>query len=642
MDLSANTKSNKLPGLTPRVLLLVLLLAPINCYILVEMEVVRYTYPTWIVPLAYVVFTLMALLILNYLIRRIAPRVALRQDELLTLYVMLSIVITMTGVDILQAVIGVLGHAFQFATLENEFRDLFWEYIPRWLTVSDTRALQGYYEGESSIYLAENLKVWIPVVLAWLLLFMVLGFIFLCLNVILRRQWTEREKLTYPITQLPLEMTSPVSGFFRNKRMWIGFAIAAGISLINGISFLYPSMPSLPVTRRSFDFAEPPLSFYGGATVALYPFAIGIMFLMPLDVLFSTAFFYGLYRNESALAEAMGWRTSADFPYLNEQAVGAFIALGICLFWIGRQHFMAVLKSVFRRKPGLDDSQEPLPYRFAVWGFVLGLIFFAFLLNRAGMSFWLASAFAVLFLITPIITTRIRAESGIFVHAYHNQAPRYMLIDALGTRRLGTQNLTTLSICFFNRDYRTQQMPHQLEAFKMAEQANINPRRMIAAIFIAVALGVILGFGVQLRYFYKFGADSGYFNGWSTGYGTEFFGRLRNWIYRPTNTDSIKLLFMGIGFCFMLMLVYMRVRFFWLPLHPLGYAMGSNQEMSDLWLPILICLLLKWLILKYGGIRSYRRAVPFFLGLVLGDHLMGIAWSLLSVALNTNMYQFYP
>jgi len=148
---------------------------------------------------------------------------------------------------------------------------------------------------------------------------MVLGFIFLCLNIILRRQWTEREKLTYPIAQLPLEMTSPISGFFRNKRMWIGFAIAASISLINGISFLYPSMPSIPVTRRSFGFSGPPLSYYDGVTISFYPFAIGIMILMPLDVLFSTAFFYGLYRNTAALGEAMGWRSSSNFPYLEQQ-----------------------------------------------------------------------------------------------------------------------------------------------------------------------------------------------------------------------------------------------------------------------------------------------------------------------------------
>jgi hypothetical protein len=606
------------------------------------MELVRYTFPTWTVPLSNVIFILMAVVAINYLIRWIAPRAALRQDELLVLYVMLSFITTLSACDTTQAVLSVLGHASWFATLENEYKELFSEHLPRWLTVSDTRALRGYYTGDSSLYLAENLKVWAPVVLAWLLLFLVLAFILLCLNVILRRQWTERERLTYPIIQLPLEMTSSVSGFFRNKRMWIGFAIAAGIGLLNGFNALYPAVPRIPVTRRFFEFSERPLSFYGQIIIAFYPFAIGIMFLMPLDVLFSTAFFYGLYRNQLALAKAMGWSSLPDFPYPDEQAFGAFSALCIYLAWTGRHHFKGVLRSAFKRQTELGDAEEPLPYRAAVWGLFLGLIFFAFLLHRAGMALWLASIFAILFLITPIITTRIRAESGIFVHAYHHQAPRYVLITALGTRRLGPQNLTALTVCFFNRDYRPQQMPHQLEALKISEQANINKRRMLMAIFIATVLGVLVAFWVQLHVYYKFGADSGYFGPWALGYGRQFFGRLRNWIYRPTNADSTGMLFMGIGFSVMAMLTYLRVRFFWLPLHPLGYAMASNQEMSDLWVPILICLFLKWLILKYGGIRSYRRAVPFFLGLVLGDYLMGSIWSLLSVVLNMDMYQFYP
>ena len=70
--------------------------------------------------------------------------------------------------------------------------------------------------------------------------------------------------------------------------------------------------------------------------------------------------------------------------------------------------------------------------------------------------------------------------------------------------------------------------------------------------------------------------------------------------------------------------------------------MASNQKMSDLWAPILICLFLKWLLLRHGRVGSYRRAAPFFFGLVLGDYLMGSAWSLLNVILNTEMYQFYP
>ena len=641
MALSMDTEQSKLPGLTLRVLLLVLLIAPFACYLLMQMELVRHTFLTWTVPLPNVIFILMVILALNYPIRWIASRAALRRDEMLVLYVMLSLILTMASQDIMQPVLSVLGHGFRFATLENEYKELFWQHLPRWLTVSDTPAMRGYYEGGSSLYLAETLKVWVPVILAWLLFFMVIGFIFLCINVILRRQWTEREKLTYPVIQLPLEMTNPVSGFFRNKRMWMGFTIAASINLLNGISFLYPAVPNIPVTRQFLEFSEPPLSYYGEIIVAFYPFAIGLMFLMPLDVLFSTAFFYGMFRNQMALGEIMGWRSLPGFPYMNQQSFGAFIALCIGLFWIGRQHFRDVLKSAFSRKSESDDAREPLPYRFAVWGLVLGLILFAFLLDRAGMTIWLALIFPILFLITPIMSTRIRAESGIFVHNFLYQAPRFMLISALGTRGLGRQNLTTLSVCSFNFGYRAQQMPHHLEAFRISEQAGISNRRMAVAILIATMIGVVVAFWVQLHLYYKIGADTGHFRH-SLAYGRWHFGRLKNWVDYPAGPDWMATLFMGIGFFAMIVLMCMRVRFFWLPLHPLGYAMATNHEMSDLWLPILICLLLKWFILKHGGIRSYRRAVPFFLGLVLGGYLMGNIWSLFTAALNKSMYQFYP
>ncbi len=629
-------------GLTWRVSLIVLLVVPINCYLLIQMELVRYTFPTWVVPLSNVIFILMGTLVINGLINVFVPHMALRRDELLLLYVMLSLTTTLAGCDVLQAVLSVLGHGFWFATEENEWKTLFWSYIPSWLTVDDEKALQGYYLGESSFYIKHHLKVWIPVILAWLGLFLLLAFIFLCLNSILRRQWADRERLTFPIIQLPLQMTDPTSGFFRNKRMWVGFAIAGGISLLNGLSTLYPVVPDIPVTRRYFAFHESPFNLYDGVTVAFYPFAIGIMFLMPLDVLFSTAVFYFLYRNELAFANLYGFGKLPKFPYQDEQTFGAFLGLCIFFLWVGRQHFRGILKNVLVRDAIRDDVGEPMRYRTALWGLVGGLFVFTLALHRAGMSLGVASVFSFLFLVTPIITTRIRAEAGIFVHAYHWQAPRYVLNTILGTRGLGAQNLTALSICFFNRDYRPQQMPHQLEAFKIAEQAKIEPRRMLAGILIATGIGIIAYLWVQLHLYYEKGADSAYFGKWSLGYGQEYFARLTNFLHYPTATDWAGVVFMALGFGVMGLLTYLRVKFFWLPLHPLGYVMASNQEMSDLWAPILICLVLKWVILRHGGIRSYRRAIPFFLGLVLGDYLMGSIWSFLNVILNTTMYQFYP
>ena len=69
--------------------------------------------------------------------------------------------------------------------------------------------LRGYYQGESSIYFPLHLLTWVPVILSWVLLFSLLAVILLCLNTILRRQWADSERLTFPIIQLPLEMDKP-------------------------------------------------------------------------------------------------------------------------------------------------------------------------------------------------------------------------------------------------------------------------------------------------------------------------------------------------------------------------------------------------------------------------------------------------
>ena len=179
------------------------------------MELVRYTFPTWVVPFSNVIFILIAILLINSILRLLKVNFAFGQGELLFLYVTLSFATTLAGCDILQAVLSVLGHGFWFATEENEWQTLFWHHLPQWLTVSDKDALRGYYHGDSSLYLPHHLRVWMPVVGAWLLLFTVIGFIFLCLNTILRQQWSQRERLTFPVIQLPLAMTDLKSGSFK-------------------------------------------------------------------------------------------------------------------------------------------------------------------------------------------------------------------------------------------------------------------------------------------------------------------------------------------------------------------------------------------------------------------------------------------
>ena len=59
-----------------------------------------------------------------------------------------------------------------------------------------------------------------------------------------------------------------------------------------------------------------------------------------------------------------------------------------------------------------------------------------------------------------------------------------------------------------------------------------------------------------------------------------------------------------------------------------------------LWFPFLVCWLVKWVLLKYGGIHGYRRAVPLFLGLVLGDFVLGCIWTILGLLTGEATYMF--
>ena len=355
-------------GLTPKSLLLAFVLIPFNIWWLIELEVVRVGYPTIIHPQANVIFIVFWLLLIGYALHKLSPRLGISQQELLTVHFMLCIVSCLCSWDMLQILMPIMSYPFRFATPENDWRNLFWRNIPEWLTVSDEKTLLGYYEGGSSLYTLHYLKAWLAPVIAWSSFIFVLMVVLLCINTLLRIQWTEHERLSYPLTQLPLEMTNPRLRFFRNRLMWIGFSIAALISIVNLLNSIYPIIPYIPVKRQGIG---------GGIRVSFYPFVIGMSFMMPQDLLFSCWAFYWLYKIELMIGDMMGWRNLPRFPYAAEQGFGVYMGLLIFALWIGRSHFIGLLRHLFtssRSRFQLDDSREPMPYRLAVIGIVFGII----------------------------------------------------------------------------------------------------------------------------------------------------------------------------------------------------------------------------------------------------------------------------
>ena len=195
---------------------------------------------------------------------------------------------------------------------------------------------------------------------------------------------------------------------------------------------------------------------------------------------------------------------------------------------------------------------------------------------------------------------------------------------------------------FFNRTYWVNPMPEHLEAFKMSERRNINLRHTSIAILIATAIGVVVSFWFLLDSFYRHGHDSAHFHPHSLWYGRMAYGQLENWLNYPREADGPALAFMAGGFGLTAVLMFLRTRFLWWPLHPLGYVTADSWGMFNLWSCIFVAWAIKTIILRYGGLGSYRRAVPFFLGVALGDYIVGFIWSILSIVTNAPLYNFFP
>jgi hypothetical protein len=263
---------------------------------------------------------------------------------------------------------------------------------------------------------------------------------------------------------------------------------------------------------------------------------------------------------------------------------------------------------------------------------------------KAGMSAWVFLIFLGFYLAIVIGITRMRAELGPPIHAIGYVSPQYFMISLLGTRCLRAGNLTMLSLLNWLSGstyaaFRTHPMPHQMEAFKLAERAQINNRTMFFLLVLACAVGIVGSLVLYPYVIYKEGVAAG--SEQILAGGSEAYNFLASWLTIPQATDFIGMSVMAVTFIANLAMMFMRARFVWFPLHPAGYVIGVAPGTTDnYWFTLLLTTIIKWLLLRHGGIKAYRRTIPFFIGLVLGEALMGCFWPAISLILRTSVYSW--
>jgi hypothetical protein len=91
----------------------------------------------------------------------------------------------------------------------------------------------------------------------------------------------------------------------------------------------------------------------------------------------------------------------------------------------------------------------------------------------------------------------------------------------------------------------------------------------------------------------------------------------------------------------MLILVVCYHRFYWWPIHPIGYLTAYSSSMRILWFSFFIGWLCNAVCMRYGGVILFKKLRFFFIGLIIGDLLMGGTWAIVGL-FSDGSYQVLP
>ena len=314
-----------------------------------------------------------------------------------------------------------------------------------------------------------------------------------------------------------------------------------------------------------------------------------------------------------------------DHTFMGYQGAGALIAMVLVGLWFGRQHLKNVLTKALGYAPHIDDSDEIMSYRAAVIGAVGGMSILLGWLWVMGTPWWIALVFVLLAMLIFIGITRIVTEAGLVMVRAPMIAPD-LVVQGLGSTLVGTTGVFNMSLTYmWAADVRVFVMGTCATALKMINEMDIHSRRRVFwGIVLALLIGALGSCWMIFHLVYRYGAIN---------MGDWFFSGGPRTAYEHTirNLDPTGVYWPGLGFFtggggVMVLLMWLRQRLVWWPVHPIGFPIGANAMMNGLWFSIFLAWACKGFILRYGGSVAYQQGQTFFLGLISGQVLCSGIW----------------
>ncbi len=514
-------------------------------------------------------------------------------------------------------------------------------------------ALLGFSSGQSTV----PWGIWLLPLISWGLYILAFYFLGMGLATMVRKRWTDVERLRYPLIIPVIEMItvsdsdgqSLLGPIWKNKIMWCGFIPGLVIVLYAQLQEWYPALPQIPwaygcicafrplyqglqgtllgnITARNAGFA---IDYWG-----VSPLWLGVSYLIPAQetiIGYIVGYFFKLIPNYIFYTKGQ----MQSFPYTllamwDIFAFGAIFGLGAVVIYLSYRDIAAMFKDTFRKGKGdMGDYNEGLSYRTAVYMVCtssLFIILFAILLMK--YKVWLAFLYLAFYVLILLGYTRMRATSGLAIpgEVFGTNSLKIssmVIANFVGEKNVGLMGLTGMSVLAqHDRNSRNLMMGNLLEGWKLAEGENIPKRLITKAMTIAFTIGLVIFYFTALNFIYKG-------NGVTTAPRGAYAEVDYRWLAplslgRPLNGPNTSVIkFFSAGVLAILFISFMRLRFVWWPIEPTGFAWGSIYGYIII-VNFIIVGILKIFIFRYGGNKLYNRLRPIFLGLIIGSAMGNI------------------
>jgi hypothetical protein len=520
------------------------------------------------------------------------------------------------------------GPAYLARRVDIQWTSTSFEAAPAGLLVTkDPRSpvVEQFYEGRGA-EARVPWGLWLRPMARWFLLiaFFHVALVFFC--AVLRRQWVDVERLQFPLARVPLEFSegasgeSPIPHIFQNRTFVVGFVGAAAFRLLRAVPvFLGAQRPWAIQVPLQQVFQGTPLENLWMADFQLWWMPIGFAYLVPADVSLSVWFFYLFGRFELLVTywtgSSLGRGTWS--PMMCWQQAGAYIVFALGMLYMARRHLAVVMRKAVGLGRGVDDGQEPVSYRISFWGFLICSAAVIGWFVHYNMKVWLAAVFFLLMLCVQLVHARMVSQSGLYTTWFIWEPVDFLHGVTLSH---GFSAVSAVVAQMTRRIMLHQALlgPAAMHSLRISEVFTRARRLLLPVLLVTLAVAVGVSSWMALRQAYVGGAVN-YVSPWrSTGNAAQVFEAAHLQIVRPDRSE-VKWVPFGLGAVLTAVVMFMRARFYWWPIHSIGILAMSNWSADRIWLPFLLGWMVKLSLLKFGTGRAVRQARFFFIGLILAE-----------------------